>query len=70
MRRFPVRGRGLDPVVRASLEHDEVVVAGLFEQARGAHRAFSVSAHHHGGLSGQLGGPLGDVAEFDMNRSG
>ncbi len=62
--RWPRPSRG------AAVEHDEVVVPGALEQAGGAHRAFTVAAHHHGGLVGHVVGSVGEVAELDVHRAG
>ena len=53
-----------------AVEYEPIGVSGPFQQACGAHRTFTVAAHHHGGLIGQVVGSVGDVAEFDIHRSG
>ena len=54
----------------SAVEHNQVVMAGSFEQAGCAHGAFAVPAHHHRRFVGHVGGPVRDVAEFDMHRAG
>ena len=64
------RAGRLGPVVGAADQHGDVGATGAGQQARGAHRALSVPAHHDGGAAGSGVGVGRQVAQLDVRRAG
>ena len=60
----------LGPVVGTADQHGDVGATGAGQQARGAHRALSVPAHHDGGAAGGGVGVGRQVAQLDVRRAG